>query len=107
MVMRLPREILDGFNVGKEPVGDETTDAETRASIEKMWRAACPGTSGCDDLLINPFVGSSLANLECKRGGEAEIVESKGEPHIFYLLSPTCDSAVAMRKKIASFFNEI
>ncbi|KAH9695648.1 putative carboxylesterase 12 [Citrus sinensis] len=105
-----------------------------RASIEKMWRAACPGTSGCDDPLINPFVGSTLANLGCKRvqvhvaekdlmrdrgwfyyeklkesgwGGEAEIVESKGEPHIFYLLNPTCDSAVAMRKKIASFFNEI
>ncbi|KAH9695649.1 putative carboxylesterase 12 [Citrus sinensis] len=145
MVMRFPREILDGFNVvgivlahtyfwGKEHVGDETTDAETRASIEKMWRAACPGTSGCDDPLINPFVGSTLANLGCKRvqvhvaekdlmrdrgwfyyeklkesgwGGEAEIVESKGEPHIFYLLNPTCDSAVAMRKKIASFFNEI
>ncbi|KAL9415098.1 hypothetical protein AB3S75_043383 [Citrus x aurantiifolia] len=145
MVMRLPREILDGFNVvgivlahtyfwGKEPIGDETIDAETRAPIEKMWRAACPGTSGCDDPLINPFIGSSLANLGCKRvqvhvaekdlmrdrgwfyyeklkesgwGGEAKIIESKGEPHIFYLLGPTCDSAVAMRNKIASFFNEI
>ncbi|KDO39075.1 hypothetical protein CISIN_1g038684mg, partial [Citrus sinensis] len=99
---------------GKEHVGDETTDAEKRASIEKIWRAACPSISGCDDPLINPFVGSSLASLGCKRklkesgwGGEAEIVESKGELHIFYLLNPTCDSAVAMRKKIASFFNEI
>ncbi|GAY68485.1 hypothetical protein CUMW_264510 [Citrus unshiu] len=39
-------------------------------------------------------------------GGHVEIVESKGEQHVFHLINPTCENAGSMLKKICSFFNQ-
>lgn len=37
--------------------------------------------------------------------GDVEVLEAKGEGHVFHLSNPTCDNAVAMLKKIISFIN--
>ncbi|MBA0573041.1 hypothetical protein Golob_000336 [Gossypium lobatum] len=118
---------------GKEPVGDETKDPDKRAKIERFWRLVSPTTSGTDDPWINPFKDQSLASLVCSRvlvcvaekdvlrhrgwyycerlkktgwKGEVEMMESKGEDHVFHLLEPTCDSAMAKLKKVAAFMNQ-
>ncbi|KAH1030792.1 hypothetical protein J1N35_042966 [Gossypium stocksii] len=38
--------------------------------------------------------------------GEVEMMETKGEDHVFHLLEPTCDSAMAKLKKVAAFMNQ-
>nr|KJB79292.1 hypothetical protein B456_013G042500 [Gossypium raimondii] len=118
---------------GKEPVGDETKDPDKRAKIERFWRLVSPTTSGTDDPWINPFKDQSLASLVCSRvlvcvaekdvlrhrgwsycerlkktgwKGEVEMMESKGEDHVFHLFEPTCDSAMAKLKKVAAFMNQ-
>ncbi|XP_031266622.1 probable carboxylesterase 12 [Pistacia vera] len=144
MGIRHGQEKLEGVNVkgialchpyfwGKEPVGDESTDAEFRQRREKYWRVACPSSSGCDDRWINPAADPNLARLGCRRvlifvaekdflrtrgwyyyeklkesgwGGNAEITETEGEGHVFHVKNPTCKNAVAMLKRIACFFNQ-
>ncbi|GLT37009.1 hypothetical protein SLA2020_113530 [Shorea laevis] len=118
---------------GTEPVGDEIKDLAANEKIEGLWRFASPGTSGCDDPWMNPLKGPDLAGLGCSRvlvcvaekdilkhrgcyyyaklkesgwGGEIEIMESEGENHVFHLFNPTCENAVAMLKKVASFLNQ-
>ena len=39
-------------------------------------------------------------------GGTVEVVEAKGDDHVFHLSNPNCDNAVSLVKKIASFVNE-
>ncbi|KAJ0077384.1 hypothetical protein Patl1_36162 [Pistacia atlantica] len=144
MGIRHGQEKLEGVNVkgialchpyfwGKEPVGDESTDAEFRQRREKYWRVACPSSSGCDDRWINPAADPNLARLGCRRvlifvaekdflrargwyyyeklkesgwGGDAEITETEGEGHVFHVKNPACKNAVAMLKRIAYFFNQ-
>jgi acetyl esterase/lipase len=38
--------------------------------------------------------------------GEVEIMEAKGESHVFHLLSPPGENARLMLKKITSFLNQ-
>ncbi|KAJ4716341.1 Alpha/beta hydrolase-3 [Melia azedarach] len=144
MAIRHGREILNGVKVvgiilahpyfwGKEPVGTEVTDVLKRGYIEELWRFTCPSTTGCDDPLINPAVGSNLESLGCSRvmvfvaeqdllrargwfyyeklkesgwKGDVEIIETEGEQHVFHLFNPNCENAVAMLKRFASFFNQ-
>ncbi|KAJ8763499.1 hypothetical protein K2173_002382 [Erythroxylum novogranatense] len=118
---------------GKEPIGEEAQEVEVRRTISAVWYFACPTTSGCDDPLINPVVDPNLASLGCSRvlvivaekdmlrdrgwlyydelkksgwNGEVEIMEAKEENHVFHLENFACENAVAMLKRIASFFNE-
>lgn len=37
--------------------------------------------------------------------GEVEVVEAKGEDHVFHLFKPTSENAVAMMKTLAEFIN--
>ena len=37
--------------------------------------------------------------------GTVEMLESRGSDHVFHLANPTCDNAVALLNKIASFVN--
>ncbi|KAL6213440.1 hypothetical protein ACLB2K_012887 [Fragaria x ananassa] len=117
---------------GSEPVGDEPTEAENRAMAEGIWRFAFPTTSGADDPFINPGKDPKLGKLAAERvmvfvaekdglvhrgwhysellkksewSGSVEVVESKGEDHVFHLNNPTGDNAVALMKEIVSFIN--
>ncbi|CAK7329855.1 unnamed protein product [Dovyalis caffra] len=116
---------------GKEPIGNEPKESE-RAFIEGLWHLACPTSSGCDDPLLNPLVDPNLASLGCTKvlvtiaekdrlrdrgwhyyeklkqcgwSGEVEIMESKGEIHVFHFLFPSSENAEAMLRKIVSFLN--
>ncbi|ONH91532.1 hypothetical protein PRUPE_8G121700 [Prunus persica] len=118
---------------GTEPVGDElTTPAAARDYMVGVWRFACPSTSGSDDPLINPAKDQKLGKLGCEKvlvcvaekdvlkdrgwhyseilkksgwNGAVEVIEAKGEGHVFHLFNPICDNAVALEKKIVSFLN--
>ncbi|KAM0952525.1 putative carboxylesterase [Dioscorea sansibarensis] len=113
---------------------NESSKVLTVDELDKMWPSACPGTSGNDDVRINPFVegAPSLAGLGCEKvmvcvGGKdllrdrgrvyyerlnssgwqgmVELLESEGEDHCFYLLNPGCDKALEMIKVLVDFFN--
>ncbi|KAI5314558.1 PREDICTED: probable carboxylesterase [Prunus dulcis] len=118
---------------GTEPVGAElTAPAATKEYMAGVWRFACPSTSGSDDPLLNPAKDPKLGKLGCEevlvcvaekdglkdRGwhyseilkksgwnGAVEVIEAKGEGHVFHLFNPICDNAVALKKKIVSFLN--
>uniref|UniRef100_A0A6M2EFF7 Alpha/beta hydrolase fold-3 domain-containing protein n=1 Tax=Populus davidiana TaxID=266767 RepID=A0A6M2EFF7_9ROSI len=118
---------------GKDPIGNEPRESSQRAFAEGLWRLACPTSNGCDDPLINPLVDPNLARLECSKvlvavaekdllrdrgwhyceklrengwSGEVEIMEAKGENHVFHLQSPTGENARLMLEKISSFLNQ-
>ncbi|GKE19990.1 2-hydroxyisoflavanone dehydratase-like protein, partial [Tanacetum coccineum] len=87
----------------------------------KLWMYICPGSSGVTDPRINPAAEPGLTEkivcgkvLVCVAGddtlkdrgvmyyellknsgwnGEVEIVESKGEDHVFHLFKPDCEEA--------------
>ncbi|XP_039145342.1 probable carboxylesterase 2 [Dioscorea cayenensis subsp. rotundata] len=116
---------------------DKGEDESTSLSFDladKIWLIACPGTSGKDDVRINPFVGCapSLVGLGCEKvmvcvGGKdvlrgrgrlyyeklkvsgwkgmVELLESHGEDHVFHLFNPACDKALEMMKLLVDFFN--
>ncbi|KAH7655442.1 2-hydroxyisoflavanone dehydratase protein [Dioscorea alata] len=106
-------------------------DAE---SADLVWPLICPGTSGNDDVMVNPFVegAPSLAGLGCEKAmvcvagkdllrdrgrlyyeklkasgwkGEVELLESDGEDHVFHLFNPACDNALEMMQRLVDFFN--
>ncbi|KAJ0077382.1 hypothetical protein Patl1_36164 [Pistacia atlantica] len=118
---------------GSEPIGAEVNHLERREFVEKFWRFVCPATSGCDDPLFNPVADPKLASLEsCRvlvcvtekdlyrdRGwfyyeklkesewrGVVEIIETKGEDHVFHLFNPSSENAVALLKQIGFFINQ-
>nr|CAD1826256.1 unnamed protein product [Ananas comosus var. bracteatus] len=108
----------------------EPRDAALRAKLLEGWRFACPGTCGVDDPRVNPM-GPGLKDLGCERvmvciaedelmergrayyealrasgwGGSAELVESEGEGHEFFLQNPGSEKAVAMMERLAAFIN--
>ncbi|XP_024035139.1 probable carboxylesterase 12 [Citrus clementina] len=126
--------LIHPYFLGREAVGNETADSKKRDWVARLWRLTCPSsTSGCDDPWINPAIaGSDLASLGCARmlvfvaendflrsrgwfyydklkesgwRGNVEIVGSKGEQHVFHLINPICENAVAMLERTASFLN--
>ncbi|KAJ4837894.1 hypothetical protein Tsubulata_806552 [Turnera subulata] len=119
---------------GKDPIGVESEDLR-KALVESWWEFVCPSDKGCDDPYINPFVDGapSFQGISCdkvlvcvaendilsSRGklyyeslvtsgwqGRAEIVETKGEDHVFHIFNPDCDNARALIQRWASFINE-
>jgi acetyl esterase/lipase len=38
-------------------------------------------------------------------GGVVEVIETKGEGHVFHLFNPKCDNALSLFNQIASFIN--
>ncbi|CAH9107293.1 unnamed protein product [Cuscuta epithymum] len=120
------------FFWGEDRVGDEAEHTLICNFVENTWRVAHPKAMSLDDPNINPAKDPDLGNLGCKRvivyvaekdpsrhrgwlykealgrigwEGEVEVVEVKGEPHIFNLVSPTCDNAMAILRNLASFFH--
>ncbi|KAH7517957.1 hypothetical protein FEM48_Zijuj09G0119400 [Ziziphus jujuba var. spinosa] len=116
---------------GKELVGEEAHGPEVKAMIDNFWLLACPSsTGGSDDPFINPEKDPNLGRLGCERvlvciaekdifkergrhyvelveksgwGGTVELMEAKGEDHVFHLLNHSCENAIAMLNKIVSF----
>ncbi|PNT20655.1 hypothetical protein POPTR_009G104900v4 [Populus trichocarpa] len=144
LAMRYGQENLSGIDLtgvilvhpyfgGKEPIGTEGENLETKSMIDAIWHFVCPTSSGLDDPLINPLVDPILDRLGCDRllviiGGKdflrergwhyyerlskggwegvVEIMEGKDDEHVFHLNDPTCENAVALLKRIASFINK-
>ncbi|OMO63193.1 Alpha/beta hydrolase-3 [Corchorus olitorius] len=119
---------------GEERIGDESKNPATCAMIEGSWCLASPTTSGLDDPWFNPMddQSQSLASLGCKRvlvcvadgdllkdrgryyveklkqsgwEGEAELMETQGEEHVFHLRKLTCENALAKLRKVVAFIN--
>lgn len=115
---------------GEDPIRDETMEADKRALMSRLWTFAAPNSIGCDDPMINPAKDRSLSKMGCEkvlvlvaekdvlraRGwmykevmeksgwkGSVEVMEDKGEDHVFHLLYPSKDKAVAMMKTLAAF----
>nr|GMC85429.1 probable carboxylesterase 12 [Ipomoea batatas] len=122
------------FFWGKDPIGNEGDNVYVISLLENLWKFVNPGTTGLDDPLINPAADPDLARVGCKRvlvyvgekdplrnrgwhykealrkkgwDGYVEVVEAKGEDHVFNLINPTSDNAMAMVKKLASFINNV
>nr|GMD02645.1 2-hydroxyisoflavanone dehydratase-like [Ipomoea batatas] len=121
------------FFWGAERIGDEGDIPIFVSFFDTICRVALPESTGLDDPRINPAKDPELGKLSCKRvlifipekdplkhrgwlykealvssgwKGAAQVVEVKGEHHIFNLTNPTCDNAMAMLKKLANFFND-
>ncbi|KAF7113078.1 hypothetical protein RHSIM_RhsimUnG0163000 [Rhododendron simsii] len=117
---------------GEEPIGGERDNAAGKAMGDKLWLFACPTSSGLDDPLFNPGKDPNISKMGCgkvlvcvaekdmlrdrgwyykeelvKSGwrGVVEVMEAEGENHVFHLINPTCDNAVAMLKRLAAFMN--
>lgn len=144
LALRVGLEKQDGFNLegivlvhpyfwGKEAVGGEPVEPESRAFVENLWLYTCPGSNGTDDPLINPGSDPRISSLGCKKvlifvaeqdflkhrglhykelleksgyGGKIEVVETKNENHIFHLSNSTTDNAASLLKSFASFMNQ-
>ncbi|XP_030523318.1 probable carboxylesterase 12 [Rhodamnia argentea] len=125
--------LVHPFFWGSKPVGTETTDPERRAWTVKFTEMACPTFSGADDPIINPESDPGLGGLCSDRilvfvaekdmlrsrgwyyeevlkksgwRGSVEVVETKGEDHVFHLMNPSCENAVEMMKTFVKFLNE-
>ncbi|CAL5377327.1 unnamed protein product [Camellia sinensis] len=118
---------------GKDLIGGEEANLAGKSVADKFWVFVNPTTSGSDDPLFNPAKDPKLSSLGCKKvlvcvaekdlmrdrnwyykealeksgwGGVVEVVEAKGEGHVFHLFNPSCHNALAMLKRVASFMNE-
>ncbi|RRT78123.1 hypothetical protein B296_00003927 [Ensete ventricosum] len=99
---------------------------------QRIWAFVRPGTVGLDDPWINPLAegAPSLARLPCRRvlvtvaekdvlrgrgqayyaalkrsewEGEARLLETEGEQHVFHLQSPKSDKALTKLQAVAAF----
>ncbi|CAI9764391.1 unnamed protein product [Fraxinus pennsylvanica] len=119
---------------GKDPIGNENSGSVVPKSyVDNLWVFSCPNTTGLDDPLINPSMDLNLSKLGCKKvliyvaeydllkergyyykeslmncgwGGDVDIVEAKGENHVFSVFSPNGENGKAMFKRIALFMNK-
>ncbi|KAJ4845393.1 hypothetical protein Tsubulata_010574 [Turnera subulata] len=127
--------MINPYFWGKDPIGLEATDPDRKSLVDNWWVVVCPSDKGSDDPLINPFTDGSpsLEGLACDRvlvivaekdilrdrgklyyeelvksgwKGEAEILETKGEDHIFHIFNPNSENAKSLIKRLASFFNQ-
>ncbi|PKA63205.1 putative carboxylesterase 2 [Apostasia shenzhenica] len=102
---------------------------------DRLWRMVCPGAEGgTGDPRLNPASEGkvALAGMAGRRavvfvaekdvlrekgtayhevvtgsgwGGEAEVVETEGEGHVFHLLKPESEKAGEMMEKVVAFFS--
>ncbi|THG14854.1 hypothetical protein TEA_010421 [Camellia sinensis var. sinensis] len=119
---------------GKDPIGCEGSNMVGKAVCDKLWGLSSPESEdGCDDPFFNPGKNPKLSRMGCRKvlvcvgekdvlrdrgwcykeelgksgwGGVVEVMEAVGENHVFHLVDPTCDNAVAMLDRVASFLNE-
>ncbi|XP_057419563.1 probable carboxylesterase 12 [Lotus japonicus] len=107
--------LVHSYFWGVERIGSESEQPELAAFMGNLWRFTCPSSTGYDDPFLNPAKDPNLGKLGCKRmlvcvagndilkdrswyykesleksewKGVVEVVESKGEDHVFHLLKP-------------------
>ncbi|CAI9277011.1 unnamed protein product [Lactuca saligna] len=124
--------LLHPYFWGKDRIGSED-EHPWNASMEDIWTFAHPGTSGFDDPWINPDMDPKISDLGCSRvlvcvaekdifkhrglyykdildktgwKGNIEVIEDKGEDHVFFLFKPAAESACTLRKRICTFIND-
>ncbi|CAO2202226.1 unnamed protein product [Urochloa humidicola] len=126
--------LLDPYFWGKRPVPSETEDGETRRWKERTWSFVCGGRYGVDDPVINPVAmppeewrrlaaGRVLVTVAGKdmlaaRGrayvralrasgwrGEAELYETPGEYHVYFLDKPDSEKAAMEMEAVVDFIN--
>jgi acetyl esterase/lipase len=126
--------LLDPYFWGKRPVPSETTDEDTRRWRERTWSFVCGGRYGIDDPVINPLamppeewrrvpcarVLVTVAGLDMlsARGrayvhtlrasgwpGEAELYETPGEHHVYFLNKPDSEKAAKEMEVVVNFIN--
>ncbi|CAI9268450.1 unnamed protein product [Lactuca saligna] len=127
--------LLHPYFGGMDPIGAESKIYKRQKELIDMgWLVANPSGNGLDDPLFNPGMdpnssafGSSKI-LVCvaekdplrERGlsykkvmetsgwkGKVELMESKGERHVFFLINPSCENSRSLRNRICNFINPI
>ncbi|RCV31493.1 hypothetical protein SETIT_6G182200v2 [Setaria italica] len=126
--------LLDPYFWGRRPVPSETRDGETRRWRERTWGFVCAGRYGIDNPVINPVamppeewrrlasarVLVTVAGLDllAARGrayvhalrasgwrGEAELYETPGEYHVYFLDKPGSEKAAREMEVVVDFIN--
>lgn len=114
-------------------VDGKVINAQTKEFMEKLWLFVYPESCGTDDTKLNPNMVPDLEMLGSERvlllvaeldflkewqlhyydllsksgwKGKLEIMESKGEGHLFYLLDPASDNASAVLNRMVCFINQ-
>ncbi|KAL8541365.1 hypothetical protein ACS0TY_002569 [Phlomoides rotata] len=118
---------------GSKPIGNEASDPKREAWVESIWIHAYPNSAGFDDPQSNPAMDPNLSKLGCKevvvyvaeldilreRGryyaealkrsewdGVVEVLETKGEGHVFNLDHPNSPKAKKMLDHLGLFLND-
>ncbi|KAL7593239.1 hypothetical protein Lser_V15G34503 [Lactuca serriola] len=127
--------MLHPYFGGKDPVGAEAKRFKLHKEfIDMMWLLANPSGNGLDDPLFNPGMDPNISAfgsskiLVCvaekdalrERGlnykkvmetsgwkGKVELMESKGELHVFFLSNTSCENSCLLRNRICNFMNPI
>ncbi|OUZ99830.1 Alpha/beta hydrolase fold-3 [Macleaya cordata] len=116
-----------------EPIGSEAKEMDKKERMDKLWSIIYPSSTGYDDPFINPMNDPKLSSLGCDWmlvcvaekdifrdrgwlyyetlgksgwGGVVEIMESKGEDHVFHLFNPSSEKAPELMKRVVSFLNQ-
>ncbi|KAE9607269.1 putative carboxylesterase [Lupinus albus] len=114
---------------GVDRIGSESSH-EFAPKVDMLWRFASPKTSGSDDPLINPDKDPNLVKLGCKRvllfvaekdilkdrglyykellqkrgwNGIVDVIETKGEDHVFHIFKPTSLEALVLLNHVVTF----
>ncbi|CAI9269740.1 unnamed protein product [Lactuca saligna] len=125
--------LIDPHFWGETLIGGEVNaDVKEINILEKLWRVMNPSLSSLDDPLINPEKDPNLSKLGCRRvlvsvaekdllrdrgwyyhdvlgnsgwNGRVDIIEAKGEGHVFHLYPPFRENALTLFKTLFSFIN--
>jgi len=126
--------LLDPYFWGKRPVPSETSDEDTRRWHERTWSFVCGGRYGIDHPVINPVAmpREEWQRLACARvlvtvagldmlsargrayvhalkasewRGDAELYETPGEYHVYFLDKPDSEKAAKEMDVVVNFIN--
>ncbi|CAA0807550.1 Probable carboxylesterase 2 [Striga hermonthica] len=118
---------------GEELIGNERRNPRRVAFVESVWVHAYPKSTGFDDPLLNPLKDPNLSMLgpkevlvyvgekdiyrdrgfaygkalkKSKWGGVVQVIEVKGEDHVFNLNFPNSTKAKVMLGQLALFLDQ-
>ncbi|KAF3320687.1 putative carboxylesterase 12 [Carex littledalei] len=126
--------LMNPYFWGKEPVGKENRDAAVRWRMESTWGFVCGEKYGIDHPYVNPLSSPEewRKQLACDRvlvtvseldlfrargvayveglkksswNGTAEMYETMGEDHVYYLSKPNSDKSLKEMEYVISFIN--